>query len=79
MLRLVRCDDGEHAAAQPRDVLPFPVGLARQGGGLTPTLPLDGGSLDAAHQVEQAMLEVEMNFLRLKRLFEPPEGPKPAA
>jgi len=78
MLRLVRYDEDVRHDDIP-DVLPFPVGLARSRGRGTEEAPLDRQSVDAAWQVEQAMLDVELNFLRLKRLFEEADGDGPRA
>jgi hypothetical protein len=78
MLKLVQYDEDARQDDTP-DVLPFPVGLARSRGKTARDLPMDRGSDDAAWQVEQAMLDVELNFLKLKRLFEEAEGDGPRA
>ncbi len=80
MLKLVRYDEDVRQDEVP-DVLPFPVGLARSRGRTADDLPMDRQSDDAAWQVEQAMLDVELNFLKLKRLLEDAsddDGPRAA-
>ncbi len=78
MLKLVRCDEDVRESDIP-EVLPFPVGLARSRGKTAEELPMDRQSVDAAWQVEQAILDVELNFLKLKRLLEEADGDGPKA
>lgn len=61
--------DGAMAAEECR-VLRFPVGLAQSRGKREDELPMDEPALDAAWAVERAMLDVELNFMRLRRLMD---------
>lgn len=80
MLKYVQADRPTTAnKRESRDVLPFPVGLARAWGKSEKDLPIDGPSVDAAWRVEQAMHDVELNFLKLKRLLEETGDDRPRA
>lgn len=73
MLKLVGGIDPKQADGETGAdcrVFPFPVGLSAERGKREDELPLDEPALDAAWAVERAMLDVELNFMKLKRQFE---------